>query len=95
MIARVLVSDAACLVFDEPTASLDPLAEETVLTEVLKSALQKTTIFVLHRLSIARQADIVFVLHEGKLIEKGSHSELIARGGKYAEMFSSQQRGYL
>lgn len=96
-IARSLIRQpqAELLIFDEPTAALDPKTEDEIyrLFEVI--AQNRTAVVVTHRLALARIADVIVVLEKGKIIEMGSHDQLMARGELYHEMFSRQARSYI
>jgi len=94
-IARAFYADSEILILDEPTASLDPIAEQEIFNQFDALRSHKTTIFVSHRLSSATIADQIIVLENGCLIEKGSHAELMAQGGKYYELFSTQAKRYI
>ena len=94
-VARAFYADSDIMILDEPTASLDPIAEQEIFNQFDKLTNDKTTIFVSHRLSSATIADQVFVLENGQLIEKGSHEELMALQGKYHELFTTQSKRYL
>ncbi len=93
-VARAFYSDADILILDEPTASLDAIAEQEIYTQFDRLRKGKTSIFVSHRLSSATTADTVIVLENGCVVEKGSHSELMALGGKYHKLFSTQAARY-
>ncbi len=93
-IARVLYSNAQVLILDEPSSALDPLSEYRLNETIRELATDKTVIFISHRLSTTRMADTIFMLENGTVIEQGSHDELMARGGKYAEMFNLQAEKY-
>jgi ATP-binding cassette subfamily B protein len=86
--------EADLLVFDEPTSALDPESEADIMRLILKLAEQRTAVIVSHRLALTRFVDCIFVLDQGRLVEQGSHDELIARNGKYARMFHSQAMFY-
>ncbi|MEV0648931.1 ABC transporter ATP-binding protein [Phytomonospora sp. NPDC050363] len=90
--ARSFYRDAPILICDEPSAALDARAEH-VLFETLK-ARRGTTILITHRLANVRHADAIYVLDHGRLIEQGTHDELTAIDGRYAELFGLQSRGY-
>ena len=94
-IARAFYSDSDILILDEPTASLDAIAEQEIYNRFDELRLDKTTVFVSHRLSSATVADKIFVLENGRLIEQGNHKELMALGGKYYELFSTQAKRYM
>lgn len=94
-IARAFYSDSDFLILDEPTASLDPLAEQEIYHQFESLRHGKTTIFVSHRLSSATTADKIIVLENGRVEEIGSHSELMEHRGKYHEMFSAQASRYI
>ena len=93
-IARLYFRDARLLVLDEPTASLDALAELKVYRQLLGVAGGRTVLLVSHRLGSARLADRVIYLKGGRIIEQGTHDELVAAGGEYAEMFEAQAEWY-
>jgi len=93
-IARSIVSPAPIKIFDEPTASLDPISESLIYNDFEKLMQGKTTIFISHRLGSTKLADEILVIHGGNIIEKGTHSELMELNGKYCEMFNSQRRWY-
>jgi ATP-binding cassette subfamily B protein len=85
-IARALVRDAAVLILDEPTSGLDVRAEREVLDAIERLLAGRTTIVIAHRLSTVRRADRIAVLEAGRVVEHGSHDELMTLGGRYAEM---------
>ena len=94
-IARAFYSDSDILILDEPTASLDPMAEQEIFNQFDRLRADKTTIFVSHRLSSATVASLIVVLEHGEVVECGNHKELMALGGKYCELFSTQAKRYL
>ncbi len=94
-IARAFYSDSDIIILDEPTASLDPMAEQEIFTRFDELRQDKTTVFVSHRLSSATTANKIFVLEYGELIETGSHTELMAKKGRYYELFSTQASRYI
>ncbi len=94
-IARAFYSDSDILILDEPTASLDAIAEQEVFSQFDKLRKDKTTIFVSHRLSSATVASKILVLKEGELIEEGNHAELMAAKGEYYNLFSTQAQRYI
>ena len=87
-VARALVHDPAIVLLDEATSSLDTTTEEMVQRNL--DALQCTRLIIAHRLSTVANADRILVLSEGKIVEQGSHTELLARGGAYSELVASQ-----
>lgn len=82
------------LVLDEPTAALDPIAESEIYNNYNKYSEDKTAFFISHRLASTRFSDRIIMLEEGKIIEEGSHNELMALNGKYAQMFQIQSNYY-
>ncbi len=94
-IARAFYSDSDVLILDEPTASLDPMAEQEIFNQFDRLRADKTTIFVSHRLSSATVASKIAVLEYGKLIEEGDHRTLMALRGRYYELFSTQAKRYV
>ncbi len=97
-IARACAAKTNFIIFDEPTASLDPSAEKEMYQNLQKiigtSNRGRGCIFISHRLASAKMADIIFVLDEGRIIEKGSHDELIKNGGLYSKMYKEQTSWY-
>ncbi|MBQ6867521.1 MAG: ATP-binding cassette domain-containing protein, partial [Clostridia bacterium] len=94
-VARAFYADSEILILDEPTASLDPIAEQEIFNQFDALRSSKTTIFVSHRLSSATIANQIIVLENGRLIEKGSHRQLMEQGGKYYQLFSTQAKRYI
>ncbi len=93
-IARAFYSDADILILDEPTASLDAIAEQEIYNQFDSLRKDKTTIFVSHRLSSATVADKILVIDGGVLSEQGSHAELMKKHGTYYELFTTQAKRY-
>ena len=93
-IARAYMRDADVLVLDEPTSALDARSEYEVFQRFRDLSAGKTTLLISHRFSTVRMADRIIVLHHGEIIEAGTHAALLARGGRYAEMFELQAAGY-
>ncbi|MNJ34584.1 putative multidrug resistance ABC transporter ATP-binding/permease protein YheH [compost metagenome] len=91
--ARALAFDPAILILDEATANIDTETEALIQSalEVLKKG--RTTFIIAHRLSTIRNADQILVLHRGEIVEQGSHDELLAKGGKYHQMYQLQGGG--
>ena len=94
-IARAFYSDSDILILDEPTASLDPLAEQEVFNQFETLRNDKSSIFVSHRLSSATTASKIVVLKDGTVSEIGSHRELMAKKGDYYVLFSTQAKRYV
>ena len=94
-IARVFARPYELWIMDEPSSALDPVAEYELNQSILKYAEGKTVIFISHRLSTTRMADRIYMFDSGKLCEVGSHDELMAMNGKYAEMFNLQAEKYV
>ena len=94
-IARAFYRDSEIMILDEPTASLDPMAEQEIFNQFDTLREGKTTIFVSHRLSSAVIASKILVLEYGELIEEGNHHELMEKKGKYYDLFTTQAKRYL
>jgi ATP-binding cassette subfamily B protein len=93
-LARAYLRDAQLLVLDEPTAALDARAEYEVFLRFSELTAGKMAVLISHRFSTVRMADRILVLQGGELVEDGTHDELVAHGGLYAELFSLQAAGY-
>jgi len=93
-ISRAFYKNADILIMDEPSSALDPIAEYELNKAMEKAAKGKTVFYISHRLSTTRDADRIIMLERGRIIEEGSHNELLARGGKYAEMWNAQAGKY-
>ena len=94
-IARAIAKDAPVLILDEPSSALDPIAENKMFEAIFDSFRDKTVIYILHRLSSATFADRIYLLENGQTAEQGTHAELIALNGKYADMFHKQAEKYI
>jgi ATP-binding cassette, subfamily B, bacterial len=94
-IARVILKDPRVLILDEATSALDTASERLVQAALEPLMENRTTIAIAHRLSTIMSADVIFVLERGRLAEQGTHSELLARGGLYAELYEQQFAGGL
>jgi ATP-binding cassette, subfamily B, bacterial len=92
-IARAVIRDAPILILDEPTSDLDAASEELVFDALAKLMEGRTSMVIAHRLATVQSADVIFVLQEGKIVQQGTHRELLARGGLYAELYEIQFRG--
>ncbi len=95
VVARAFVRDVPIKVFDEPSSALDPIAEYELYESILKDSAGKTVIFISHRLSSVRNAGLILMLKNGEIIERGTHQELMAQNGKYADMYNKQAKNYL
>lgn len=93
-IARAFYKEAGIVFLDEPSAALDPLAEYQLNTAMKEVAREKTVLSISHRLSTTRDADIIYVMEHGRVIEQGNHAELVSLGGVYAEMWKVQAGRY-
>jgi len=93
--ARSIISSASLRILDEPTAALDPISESNIYEQFEEISRGGTTIFISHRLGSTKLANEIFVIGNGAIVEKGSHEELIALNGAYAEMYESQRSWYL
>ena len=93
--ARSLYKDAPVILLDEPTASLDPIAENELYSQFRMIARGKTTLFITHRLASAKMVDEILVINNGLIVEHGSHDELLAAHGLYEKMFNSQKKWYI
>lgn len=89
-IARAIYKKAPIIILDEPTASLDPISEADIYRDFKRLSEGRTCIFISHRLQSCRVCDFVLVLHKGKVVEQGTHEELVEQNGKYKELWVSQ-----
>jgi ATP-binding cassette subfamily B protein len=94
-LARAFMRDAPILILDEPTSALDAQAEHDLFTRLRALAAGRTTLYISHRFSTVRQAGKILLLDRGKLAETGTHEELMALGGNYADLFTLQAAAYL
>jgi len=92
--ARTLISPAPIRILDEPTSALDPISESRMYENFEKMNRGKTTVFISHRLGSTKIADKIFVIEQGNVAEQGSHDQLMAKNGLYAEMYESQRSWY-
>ena len=94
-LARAFFRDAPFVILDEPTASLDARAESNLFDRMRELLHGRSVVLISHRFSSVRSADRIYVLHEGRVVEEGSHAELMEREGLYAELFTLQARAYV
>jgi ATP-binding cassette subfamily B protein len=92
--ARGFLRDGDLLIMDEPSSALDPRAEHQLFQAIRDRHGVTTTILITHRLANVRHADVIYVLEKGRLVESGRHDDLVAQGGRYAELFALQAAGY-
>lgn len=95
MLARCLYKDAPMLVLDEPTAALDPIAESNMYEEYKMATRGKSALFISHRLASTKFCDKILYLEGGRVMESGTHNELLEKKGKYAEVFEVQSQYYM
>ena len=93
-LARALTRDAQLLILDEPTAALDVRSEHDIYTRFQELTKQKTTLLISHRMSTVRMAERILVLDDGKLVEEGTHEELMRDNGLYARLYTLQAGHY-
>ena len=89
-IARAIIRDAPILLLDEPSAALDPQSEQLVFQGLSRLLEGRTSITIAHRLATVRSADVIFVLNDGVISERGTHDELLALNGLYAHLYRMQ-----
>ena len=94
-IARVLLKDAPILVLDEATSALDSEVEAAIQEQLVNLMKGKTVIAIAHRLSTIAAMDRLVIMDEGRIVEEGTHAELLRRGGLYAELWARQSGGFL
>ena len=93
-IARVFAKNPDVVILDEPSSALDPIAEYNMYCNMMEASEGKTVFFISHRMSSARMADRILFLEHGKIVEEGTHEELLAKNGRYASMFRLQAQNY-
>ena len=94
MLARALYKDAPILILDEPTAALDPIAENDMYMKYKEMTQGSTSVFISHRLASTRFCDRILFLDHGNIVEEGTHEELLNKHGKYAQLFHVQSQYY-
>ena len=95
VVARAFARNCPVKVFDEPSSALDPIAEYKLFDNILKACRENTLLFISHRLSSVQNADYVFLLEKGMVIEEGTHKSLMKKKGAYADMYNKQAENYL
>lgn len=93
-VSRAFYKNCPYVIMDEPSANLDPVAEYNLNKAMMEAAENKTVIFISHRLSTTRNADRIYVMENGSIVESGTHNELMNKNGKYAYMFNLQAEKY-
>lgn len=93
-VSRAFYKNCPYVIMDEPSANLDPIAEYNLNKSMMEAAKDKTVIFISHRLSTTRNADRIYVMENGEIVESGTHEELMVLNGKYAYMFNLQAEKY-
>jgi ATP-binding cassette subfamily B protein len=93
--ARAFAQKASVKVFDEPSSALDPIAEFELYNSIMQQSKGQITLFISHRLSSVKDADMVYMLENGTIIEQGTHAQLMKNEGAYSEMFTMQAQNYL
>ena len=91
-IARAILKNPRILIFDEATSALDSATEQAIQAELGQIAKGRTTLVIAHRLSTVMDADEILVMDGGRIVERGTHRDLLARGAAYAEMWALQQQ---
>jgi ATP-binding cassette subfamily B protein len=94
LLAKAMYKDGPMLILDEPTSALDPIAESTIYEEYNQLADHKTAVFISHRLASTKFCDRILFLDGGRIVEEGSHDQLMKMGGKYREIFDIQSHYY-
>jgi ATP-binding cassette, subfamily B, bacterial len=89
-IARAVIRDTPILILDEPTSGLDAASEAAVIEALDRLVKDRTTVLIAHHLGTIRHADVIFVVNDSELVEQGSHEELLAKGGVYADLYKTQ-----
>lgn len=89
-LARAIIRRPRILILDDALSSVDSYTEEKILARLREVMRERTSIIVSHRISTVRDADVIYVLDDGEIIESGTHEELLARGGEYAALYERQ-----
>ena len=93
-VARAFLKDAPILILDEPTSSIDSMTEAVILDSLDRLSTGRTTFVIAHRLSTIRHADLILVMSDGQIVERGTHEELLAGGGLYRQLYDVQMQGH-
>lgn len=93
-IARAFVADPKILILDEATSNVDTRTEKVIQDAMQRIMKNRTSIVIAHRLSTIRDADVIIVMDEGRIVERGSHEELLRKRGKYYELYMTQYAGF-
>ncbi len=93
LLARAIIRKPELMILDEPTASLDSTTEAEVMQTLWKVMEERSTLIISHRLALVRPLDRILVIDDGRLVEEGSHDELVAQGGLYATLWHEQYGG--
>lgn len=94
-LARIFASNKNFIVLDEPTSALDPISEYKIFSRLLEYFQEKIVVIISHRLTATKNADRIYMIDNGKIVESGNHQQLMELGGKYAEMYSLQAEKYV
>ena len=90
-IARAILKGSPILLCDEPTSSLDSETELDIMNNIKSISLDRTTVIIAHRLSTVQDCDQIIVMHQGRVVESGTHDELVRLGGRYTELLKMQE----
>jgi ATP-binding cassette subfamily B protein len=94
IVARAFINSSQIAIFDEPSSALDPISENELFNNIVQKAKGRITIYISHRLSCVKDADYVYMLENGEIIEQGKHQELLEGEGSYAQMYHMQEKNY-
>ena len=91
-LARAFLRNPGLLILDEPTSALDAASEESILKAMVKLMSGRTVVVIAHRFSLVKDLDLILVMNEGRIVQQGTHAELMSAGGLYRTLFELQQR---